>query len=423
MGLSRKVPFVLLHLPEHLSRFVISQWLKLKDMARIDSAFCGGGGRVQYRTLAYGRLTTLPVVLNINNKNLESILRWAIPRNAQMDSLNISGRFTRVKPALREFLILSGRAVKCICIRSLPVDDAAQDAFLEIASWCPNVTVVDIRYGSAYWLLSWDYCLSAFARQFQNLTHLTLCGIKNSSEGLASALRHCKRLENVEIRTGFASIPVEVAIPTLKYITLYAPNLTDGVLTAIGQECHKLETLDVFATSEMEGYGVTDVGVRAVLQGCPLLRQTDVQNAGDISIELRAELARRCNLTKLYFRDWWGGNDELARELLKVSPNLTVLDCAGCVWLTDATLAVCAQCCPRLETVVLDHCPMVTGEGVRALLVTHGAKLRKIGLAGCHPLGDDTLLAIAEHCPLLERVVCPPDTTDAAVATLAQGCP
>jgi hypothetical protein len=127
-------PFVPLHLPEHLSRFVMSQWLKLKDMARIDSAFCGGGGRVQYRTLAYGRLTTLPVVLNINNKNLESILRWAISRNAQMDCLNISGRFTRVEPALREFLILSGRAVKCICIRSLPVDNAAQDAFLEIAS-------------------------------------------------------------------------------------------------------------------------------------------------------------------------------------------------------------------------------------------------------------------------------------------------
>jgi F-box/leucine-rich repeat protein 2/20 len=268
--------------------------------------------------------------------------------------------------------------VKCICFRSLPVYNAAQSALLEIASWCPNVKVLDIRYGYACGYLPWDCCLHAFAQSFQGLTHLSLCGSQYSSEGLASALTQCKRLENVEIRTGYASIPVEVAIPTLKAITLYGPHTTDDVLVAIGQNCRKVETLDVFATSEEEGCKLTDVGVRAVLQGCPLLRKTDVHNARGISTELRVELAKRCNLTKLYIGNWWDANDELARGVLKVCPNLSVLDCTNCEWLTDATLAVCAQHCPLLETVVLNGCPLVTDEGVLALVGSRGAKLRVI---------------------------------------------
>jgi hypothetical protein len=61
-------PFVFLALPENLSKFVISQWLKLKDVARLDWAFCGGEGRVQYLPLAYGRHTTLAVTLDVNNR-------------------------------------------------------------------------------------------------------------------------------------------------------------------------------------------------------------------------------------------------------------------------------------------------------------------------------------------------------------------
>jgi hypothetical protein len=69
--------------------------------------------------------------------------------------------------------------------------------------------------------------------------------------------------------------------------------MSDEVLIAIGQRCAKLETLQMFELAEYRRvYAVTDLGVRAVLQGCPLLRETDVEYATGISGELRTELVR-----------------------------------------------------------------------------------------------------------------------------------
>jgi hypothetical protein len=95
--------------------------------------------------------------------------------------------------------------------------------------------------------------------------------------------------------------PIEIALPSLTYLELYSRCMTDAALIAIGERCTKLETLRVFMPkgllSELQ---ITDVGVRAVLQGCLLLRVTDVEYAVGISTELRLALAKRCNYKSLY---------------------------------------------------------------------------------------------------------------------------
>jgi hypothetical protein len=87
--------------------------------------------------------------------------------------------------------------------------------------------------------------------------------------------------------------------------------------------------------------------VGALLQGCPLLRETDHEYAGGISDDLRVELARRLRLTSTDFKHWTNRCSYLAQEVLKVSPNLTSVR----FWIrtSDATLAVCAQHCPQLQ--------------------------------------------------------------------------
>jgi hypothetical protein len=76
--------------------------------------------------------------------------------------------------------------------------------------------------------------------------------------------------------------------------------MTDAVLVSIGERCAKLEKLVMFTSmSGINIHSVTDAGVRAVLLGCPQLCKIDVEYAGGISIELRVELARRCNFTTL----------------------------------------------------------------------------------------------------------------------------
>jgi hypothetical protein len=165
------------------------------------------------------------------------------------------------------------------------------------------------------------------------------------------------------------------------------------------------------------------VGVRAVLEGCPLLRETDVEYAEIISQELRVELARRRNFSEINFEDWKDTNDPLAQAVLAVSPALKRLRFVSCSWLTDATLAVCIQRCPLLTSIEMCQQRAVTADGLLHLTKL-GNRLRCISVTGNRHLGDDVVLAIAQHCPLLE--VCylaHLKVTDAAVVKLAEGCP
>jgi hypothetical protein len=100
-----------------------------------------------------------------------------------------------------------------------------------------------------------------------------------------------------------------------------------------------------------------------------------------------------------------------------------VLRCVDtCDWLTDATLAVCAQHCPLIEDVTLPRCPLITNAGVRTLVSSLASKLRSVHLQNCPHLSEDALLAVAEHCPLQDKVVCSLDVSDAAVVKLAECC-
>jgi hypothetical protein len=160
---------------------------------------------------------------------------------------------------------------------------------------------------------------------------------------------------------------------------------------------------------------------RDELDGCPLLRETDVEYARTISTELRVELARRRDFKSLDLYYWLRSN-ELAQEVLKVCPNLTELRCSYCPGITDATLLVCAYHCPPLVTILLRECPLVTSLSVRALVTRAGDRLRTIECIDCPELGDETALAIAEHCPLLENCSIIPPVSDAAVTELVKCC-
>jgi hypothetical protein len=214
---------------------------------------------------------------------------------------------------------------------------------------------------------------------------------------------------------------LEIAISTLKSITIKSVHLNDAVLIAIAQKCVKLETLLIFGGYKRE-HLITDEVVRAVLEGCPLLRETDVVYARSISDELRVELARRRDYRCLDFGRWCNISDKLAQEVLKVCPNLTELQCRYCGRITDATLLVCAQHCPALKAINFTGCPLVTIRGVRALVSKAASRLRTVEVQKCPQLGDEMALVLAEHCPLLEDFESDPKMSNAAVGVLVRHC-
>jgi hypothetical protein len=352
--------------------------------------------------------------------------------------------------------------------------EAYQQLLLRVAERCPNVQ--KLLANDELKIAPWGDTLLKLVQGFQRLTELVITDLDLSQQELCAVLRHCKYLETLSIRDEHQHLSGQIALPTLRSLEIYSRHMSDAVMVAIGQRCTRLELLKVFE-SQLKfhcDYPITDVGVLAVLQGCPLLRETDVENAARIGTGLRAGLAQRCNFSRIDWSKWAGLSDALAQGVLVVSPNLVAVEFKECKQLTDATLAVCAQHCPRLETVImvwfgvtnlgiralakgaaytlreiriagykqlgddavfaiaklcvrldfftLRECPLVTGNAVRALVTKRGHLLETLLIYDGPALDDATVLTIAEHCPRLRCFNCFIPASDAAVAILRKRC-
>jgi hypothetical protein len=113
----------------------------------------------------------------------------------------------------------------------------------------------------------------------------------------------------------------------------------------------------------------------------------------------------------------------LAHRILAASPAVEDVNFAYCDWATDASLALCVQRCPLLESVTLIGCTtQFTSAGVVHAIELSNKNLRRLDLLGCVQLGDEVVLAVAQYCPLLEAFSSPPNVGD-VLAELAEGCP
>jgi hypothetical protein len=424
---------ILLDLPEDFARLVLVKWTRVKDIARLDSAVANHTLREPFCALAHNPLTiyTDAVKQDDLNANIRSVLKWAVTRSARLDGIIIDGRLCQypcdARSLLSAFLSMSGPAISWLNLGAhwSRADDFIQHAMLEVAKRCPNLQHVNVRVAETEsGALLWDEPLITLTQSCRKLTDLSLFQVEISKQGLTTALKHCNCLQRLSVRTGNEVISTEIAIPTLKSIKWSSPYMTDAVLIAIGERCAELEALTMFWSPLLNGeHVVTDVGVRAVLQGCPLLRETDVEQAKGISGELRVELARRRHMTALRAAEWWGMDDELAQAVLRASPNLTALSCLWrSDWLTDATLAVCAEHCLLVTAITARRCPLITDGGVRATVSNFASKLLYLHLEECTQLSDDSLLAVAEQCPLLKGIVWIGDASGAVVMKLAESC-
>lgn len=204
-------------------------------------------------------------------------------------------------------------------------------------------------------------------------------------------------------------------------------------MVAIGAHCARLETLYVFNEGSIDHdlqpldeaiilrCEVTDIGVQALLKGCPRLEYVDVEHAADISNKVRVELVARCGFTSLELEYWEGHVDNsLVQALLKVCPALKTFEALP--WLSDATLAACAQHCPLLERLDLTGSTDVTAAAMVAFLRPTNVLCHLI-VADCPQLDDEVGFAIARSCPLLEYLRCVRvGLSDASMVEIAKSC-
>jgi hypothetical protein len=83
---------------------------------------------------------------------------------------------------------------------------------------------------------------------------------------------------------------------------------------------------------------------------------------------------------------------------------------------------VCAQHCPQLKRIKLVGFPHVTNHAFQALVATLAHQLRSVVFVHCVQLGDDTVVAITEHCLQLEYFRCFPVVSGATMTKVRAPC-
>jgi hypothetical protein len=277
-----------------------------------------------------------------------------------------------------------------------------------------------------------DY-LNAVCRVCVKLTTITVrcTGLSNNTLADALACTKCLSRLAVDMYRGpkTSALPHGVALSTLMAFWTVYSHVDDSLMVALSEKCSNLVFLHVFRASHkfLRLRTVTDAGVRAVLQGCLRLRNTDVEYAIGISHPLRLELIKRQNLTELVrlamgLRVKWSYlRDALLVSVLEVSPRLKKLQLQ---WnrITDAIAYAFAKHCLKLEHIDWVADGTLTATAVTNLLATLGARLRYVRFASAPGLDEIIAQSLAQHCPLLEEYHRPTVMSDTVMVALAQRC-
>eukprot|EP00899_Mesostigma_viride_P025272 jgi/Mesvir1/592/Mv02033-RA.1 len=149
--------------------------------------------------------------------------------------------------------------------------------------------------------------------------------------------------------------------------------VADAVVTHLATHCRRIHTLSLLGCK-----GVTDAGLRAVAASCGgELRYLDVSGCDLVTDASVSAIAAGCQ-------------------------QLEHLNVGGDESISDASMMAVAAHCPRLQHLNIRR-TCVSDAGVSA--IARGCVgLRTLDVRGCEGVGDDSVAAVAEDCPLLENL-------------------
>jgi hypothetical protein len=412
-----------LTLPADIAQLVLTKWLCLKSLVRLDSALCARWDRETNTAEVCKTITTISVSMYNPGRDFSTPNRIAIRFNGG-DAIDCADPTLRAGSGCPLRWLLS-------CCFSGPLP---QPTLLPTRKWCTNVKEVEfdtfLATGRTKTKMS-DY-LKRICRVCVNLTTLTIHWAMMTGYELADALASTTCLAHLTVNTGyFRTAPRGVVLSTLTTFKTSCNRVNDSLMTLFGQKCTNLVVLHVFlaanSTFISDSHAITDVGVRAVLQGCPLLRDTDVEYATGVGHELRVELARRRQFSELvrpadmYTEKWIDLNEALLLRILEVSPGLRKLQVHG-NGITDTVVYACAQYCLQLEDIDWMAGDLTSVAAVALLFAALGSGLRCVRFSSCPVLDRDIALALAQHCPQLEEYHRPTIMSDTVMVAMAERC-
>lgn len=332
----------------------MTEWLDLKDVGRLDSAFCSKEATPDFLSLLTHRGNIFKSKLVEENKLL--LMFWSAKRGAQLDGFSVSNNLVQDDLLLDRFLIVSGPSIRWIAFNLCWYDYKQQEydrPLNKIMHCCTHTEELNLNEFSS----PVDLCDELFPKLTQAFTklhtlHMECSGI--STNGLKQTLQHCKQLLKLHLSHCESEFE-ELFVADDGWLTD-----VDAALAVCGQHCKNLECVTLQDCFSVSAAGIRaiaqpgnklwkvvlsgcdqlrDEAVLAVVHGCPQLKKCHCPP--QVSSEAIAALANGCPLLEVMYL-----NDTDA---------------------DDSVLTTLAHHCPLLRKLFVGNCPRITLDAIAAL--------------------------------------------------------
>jgi hypothetical protein len=346
---------LLVSFPRHILLGVLNNWLVLKDIVKLDTA-CGTAGR--YNTELCGAINGgLTIFRNVVISNVE-VTEWLVKRKVSVKSVDLKK------------LSLATKQFSDVCCKHL--------AHLQLHCQSPTT-----------------------ATDFVHLVHL------QSACGRLESLKCSGQLSKEALTMLFCNVPA------LKLVDVFGCHTFDqGLIQLLASKCPLLEDIS------FPYFSISSPHMVDLAKGCPNLKvvycdkivHTRPRNMLDHSAEF---IALCPNIRKLFVPDI---SEAAVLKIAECCPLLTVLHCTCVREVSNDALEKLTRNCPLIRRLCLSMF-----ESLEARVICPLAKLRDLTVINSRQMNDAGVKAIVASCPKLmsvELTDCPLLTEESAYAML-----
>jgi hypothetical protein len=424
-----------------LLRYLLTSWVTVREIGRLDSATCHRGDRARFFRVVKARQFVALQHRKLVERPQERLdlkrdaTMWLFKRCIGVSQLLVTTAFEEFSERKFRYLKRHGKKVREVIFtyHTITEDPKGRDAVLDqIRARCPKVLLLDWIPG-----IEVEAC-TRFAEKWKGLTHVNICYFI-TGEALLVIGRECKTLTHLQASCRDGA-PAWMAF--LEHCSCHLQSLTSGDVfyddfcIILARRCHQLRKLSI---GDPDSYGeLTDEALFTLADSCQLLESVTLTPNFGITDAGIVALATKLKLKELSIADGDTITVASTAEEAENTPRLTdrslqavcthgrylrelhVIDCFS---MTDGGLAVMVTGCPQLE--VLSVIRSNWNRSALDAVISSCPLLREfMCISDSFQVPLEAVRALARRCPLLEEVsLNGMELGDAGTRALVSGCP
>uniref|UniRef100_A0A5B7BQ23 Putative F-box/LRR-repeat protein 12 n=1 Tax=Davidia involucrata TaxID=16924 RepID=A0A5B7BQ23_DAVIN len=233
-----------------------------------------------------------------------------------------------------------------------------------------------------------------------NLTSLSQASYSINSFHLYRLLNRFQQLESLSL-SGCIELP-DSGLTQLQYYgsklhALYLDccfGITDNGLLSVATGCHSLTAVSLYRSN------ISDIGLEILAKSCLALKDVNLSYCSLISDYGISTLSQKCYQLRAIRISYCGRINGVGFK--GCSQTLAYLEADSCKLEPEGILGIVSG--GGLEYLNVSNLPWsICGDGLTALGAGFATKLRILNFRTCRTIGDNSVVAIAKGCPLLQE--------------------